>query len=185
METGDRLAELQAKKLELEIKELERPFFKKASFLSIIVPLFAALVTGLVGYVGNIQLQELRDQRKHLEETTRQLLTDQQHLTSSLITGIQDYLAYLSRFEKYTDSPDALFTKSALVSAKQNFDAFLISQERSVSLSRGFADKYQDLLGKEKAKEMIARCDSATILIENVRTQVDKEMGRVIRELHK
>ncbi len=182
MDIPNRLPELQARKLELEIRELERPFFKKASFLSLAVPIFAAVVTGLIGYLGNIELQKLRVQRAQLEETTRQLLTDEQRLSSSFVAGVRDYLAYLSQFKEYEANPSALYTESGLVNVKQKVDAFLASHKKAVLLSRDFADKYEGLLGKETATQMIARSDSATVLMDSVQTAIDEMFRRAIRE---
>ncbi len=185
MQTTGRFAELQEKKLELEIAELEKPFFKRASFLSILIPILSALVTGLIGYVGNIELQKLKDQKAQLEETTRQLATAQQQFISASISSIEDYLTYLSSLEKYKDRPASLFTESGLKDAKQRMDAFLASQGKAVLLCTSYADKYQQVLGGDTAGKMMARCNDATALIESVRTQVDKRFAEALRELRR
>lgn len=183
METGARIAELTARKLELEIREIERPFFRKASFLSLSIPILAALVTGLIGYFGNIEIQSLNEEKIRLVETTRQLVTDQQDLSSRYITSIEDYLAYLGLLEKYKDNPSALFAESGLTDAKQKIDAWLISQKESVLLSKQYAEKYRDLLGTEKTQEAITKSNNIIVLIERTRKLTDETFEDAIRDL--
>ena len=183
MEAKDRITELEAKKLELEIRELERPFYRKASFLSFFVPILAALVTGLIGYLGNIEIQKLNEEKKRLTETTHQLVADQQNLVSHYVTSIEEYIAYIALLDKYRDAPSALVTKSGLSEAKQKLDAWLSSQRESVLLSRHYAEKYQVFLGKDKAQEAINKSESIKALVERTQRLINEQFEKAMREL--
>lgn len=184
MELIDRKTELEAKKLELEIRELERPFYMKASFLSLFVPIFAALVTGLIGYLGNIEIQKLNKEKKRLTETTHQLVTDQQKLVSQYITSTENYMSYITLLDEYKDNPRALFTKSGLLNAKNKLDAWMMSQKEAVVLSRHYAEKYQYLLGTDKAQELMTKSDSIKAHIETIQKRTDEIFKEATRESH-
>lgn len=197
MDENQKLTSLKAKKLELEIKDLEKPLFFRTSFLSLVVPIVAAIATGLIGYLSNAELEKLRvqkdqlqktigiletdqtkqkseleklqKQKQQLEQTTAGLVADQQELASTVAAGLSDYMNYsIRRYDELKKSPQLFDFKTEMPLMLKHANSYWNAQKKAAVLLRKFVLKHQAVLDARQSREILLKSEQTIAQIEKI-----------------
>lgn len=183
MDVDLRQKELLVKKLEIEIRELEKPFYKRIAFLSLLVPLFAAVLTAMIGYWGNNEIHKLEERQKQLQNEIGEILEDQQAVVTSFANSIYDYtknVLYISNSASTNTSKDS---KNLFTLGIENQYRFISSQKKNLALAQQVSEKYQANIGENKFSELAQKYKSAINQLSDFEELMDKGYKEILKEI--
>ena len=82
---------LEIQRIQLELSEMRRSWYLRPAFLSIFVPILAGIMTAVIGYLGNKEIENLQQEKTNL-------ITEISEITKDLETLRNDFISSVSKF---------------------------------------------------------------------------------------